>query len=143
MTVTGVTDYAILAILKHRLHYIDCNCTSIAPFGLPGPATLAGVIGCGSACACTCICPPGPPAHLPEACCCGGAAGVVSGLFRRSSRGTASEVCRLWIPAAWLAMAVAAHRGRVCPCEQLTYKHQILIVVYLGSDSEIIRHLPQ
>ena len=35
-----------------------------------------------------------------------GAAGVVSGSFRRSSRGTASEICRLWVPAAGMAVAV-------------------------------------
>src|SRR5271170_7456157 len=41
----------------------------MAPFGLPGPATLAGVIGCASACACACICPlapPGRPGHPPK-----------------------------------------------------------------------------
>jgi hypothetical protein len=43
MIVTGVTNCAILAILRHRLH---CNCTSIALFGLAGPATFAGVIAC-------------------------------------------------------------------------------------------------
>jgi len=32
----------------------------MAPFGLPGPATLAGVIGYASACASACICPLGP-----------------------------------------------------------------------------------
>jgi hypothetical protein len=53
MTVTGVTDYVIPAILRHHLH---CNCASIAPFGLPGPATLMGVIGCASACACAFAC---------------------------------------------------------------------------------------
>ena len=35
----------------------------------------------------------------PEACCCG-AAGIVSGPFERSSRDIASEICRLWVPAA-------------------------------------------
>src|SRR2546423_12648222 len=77
-----------------------CNCTSIAPFGLPGPATLQGVIGCASACVCVCICPLGLLGTPPEACCCGGGAGGVSGLFGRSSRGIASEICRLWVPAA-------------------------------------------
>jgi hypothetical protein len=40
-----------------------------------------------------------------EACCCG-AAGVVSGSFGRSSRGTAFEICRLWVPAAVVVVAV-------------------------------------
>ena len=34
--------------------------------------------------------------------------GVVSGLFGRSSRDTASEICRLWVPAAGVAVAVTA-----------------------------------
>jgi hypothetical protein len=72
--------------------------------GFRGSAALAGVIGCASACACACLC----PRALPEACCCGGAAGVVSGLLGRLSRGIASEICRLWVPAAGVAVAVAA-----------------------------------
>jgi hypothetical protein len=43
----------------------------------------------------------------PEACRCGGAAGMVSGLFGRSSYGTASEICRLWVPAAEVVVAAA------------------------------------
>src|SRR6266516_7609706 len=56
MTIAGVTDYAILAIFRHRMHY---NCTSIALFRLAGPATVAGIIACANACACAFICPPG------------------------------------------------------------------------------------
>src|SRR5271156_6729141 len=37
MTVTGVTDCAILAIPRHRLNF---NCTSIALFGPSCPATV-------------------------------------------------------------------------------------------------------
>ena len=78
MTVTSVTDCAILAIFRHRLHR---NYTSITPSGLPGP----GVIACASIYA----------------------AGVVSGPFGRSSRGIASQICRLCVPAAGMAVAVA------------------------------------
>jgi hypothetical protein len=113
MTVTGVTDYVIPAILRHHLH---CNCASIAPFGLPGPATLMGVIGCASACACAfacaCIWPwaswaPDPPSQN-KACCCGATAGVVLGLFGRLFQGIASEICCLWVPAVGVAVAVIA-----------------------------------
>src|SRR5947209_16028932 len=103
MTVTGVTDCAILAILRHRLH---CNYTSIAPSRLPGPAALAGVIACASIYACAYIWPLGL-LGTTRASCCGGAAGVVLGPFGRSSRGIASEICRLWVPAAGMAVAVA------------------------------------
>jgi hypothetical protein len=94
------------------------------PFGLPGPATLADVVGC------ACIYLLGL-LGTPKASCCGGAAEVVSGLFGRSSRGTASETCRLWVPAAGLAVAAAAV-GRVCPCKQLTHSQQVIAVV--GND---------
>src|SRR2546423_12366059 len=77
-----------------------CNCTSIAPFGLPGPATLQGVIGCASACVCVCICPLGLLGTPPEAWCCGGGAGVVSGPFWGSSPGLTSEDRRLLGPPA-------------------------------------------
>jgi hypothetical protein len=36
---------------------------------------------------------------------------MVSGLFSRSSCGTASEICRLWVPAAEVAVAVTAVRA--------------------------------
>ena len=32
--------------------YWVCRSSSLWPFGLPGPATLAGVIGCANACIC-------------------------------------------------------------------------------------------
>lgn len=35
---------------------------------------------------------------------------MVSGLFRRSSRGIASEICRLWVTAAGVAVVVTAVR---------------------------------
>src|SRR5947199_3386345 len=56
MTVTGVTDCAILTILRHRLHR---NYTSIAPSRLPGPAALAGIIACASIYTCAYIWPRG------------------------------------------------------------------------------------
>jgi hypothetical protein len=77
-------------------------------FGLPGPATLASVIGCAYACACICIL---GLLGAPEVSCCGGAAEVASGLFRRSSRGIASEICRFWVPAAGMAVAATAVRA--------------------------------
>jgi hypothetical protein len=47
---------------------------------------------------------------------------VVLGLFRRSSRGTASEICRLWVPAAGVAVAVAAvGAGSALANSSLTY----------------------
>src|SRR5271168_72681 len=100
MIITGVTDCTILAILRHRLH---CNTAIVPQLRRLG---FRGVIGCASACACACACiwPPGPPGQPSEACCCG----RFSGLFGRSSRGTASEICRLWVPAAGMAVAVAA-----------------------------------
>src|SRR5271155_2933903 len=62
MTVTGVTDCAILAILRHRLH---CNCISITPFELPGPVGAYGYAY---------IYPLSLLDTPPEAYCCGGAA---------------------------------------------------------------------
>ena len=56
MTVTGVTDCAILTILRHRLHR---NYTSIALSRLPGPAALAGVIACAGIYICAYIWPLG------------------------------------------------------------------------------------
>jgi len=103
MTVTGVTDCAILTILRHRLHR---NYTSIAPSRLLGPAALAGVIACPSIYTCAYNWPLGL-LGTPWASCCGGAAGVVSGPFGHSSRVIASEICRLWVPAAGMAVAVA------------------------------------
>jgi sulfite reductase beta subunit-like hemoprotein len=73
------------------------------PFRLAGPAILTGVIDCANACASAYICPLGL-LGTPEACYYG-AAGVVLGQFRRSSRGTASETCRIWVPAAGSALA--------------------------------------
>src|SRR4051794_29779368 len=99
MTVTGVTDCAILAMLRHRLH---CNYTSITPSRLPGP----GVIACASIYACGYICPLGL-LGTPWVSCCGGVAGVVSGTF---GRGIASQICRLCVPAAGIAAAVAVVR---------------------------------
>src|SRR5436305_15253303 len=99
MTVTGVTDCAILAMLRHRLHR---NYTSITRSRLPGP----GVIACASIYACGYICTLGL-LGTPWASCCGGAAGVVLGLFGRLSRGIASQMCRLCVPAAGLEVRVA------------------------------------
>jgi hypothetical protein len=98
----GVTNYVILTILRHRLH---CNCTLITPFEYPGPATLA------AACACACIRSWASSAP-PKACCCGGAVRMVSGLFNHSSYSIASEIYRLWVPAAEVAVAVTAIRVR-------------------------------
>jgi hypothetical protein len=47
--------------------------------------------------------------ETPEASYCGGAAGVVSGPFGRSSQGTASEICRLRLPAAGIGVALIKH----------------------------------
>ena len=99
MTITGVTDCGILAMLRHRLHR---NYTSITPSRLPGP----GVIACASIYACGYICPLGL-LGTPWVSCYGGAAGVVSGPFGRSSRGIASQICRLGVPTAGMAVAVA------------------------------------
>ena len=77
-------------------------------------ATLASVIGCASACQCLRLrlyLPPGASWaswETPEASCCGSAAEVVSSLFGRSSRDTASEICHLWVPAAGMAGAATA-----------------------------------
>src|SRR5271170_726242 len=98
MTITGVT---ILAILRQ----LDCNCTSIAPFGLPGPATLAGVIGCACACACACICPLGllgTPRSLLLRRRRGGGLRPVWALIP----GHSLRDLPLWVPAAGVAVAV-------------------------------------
>jgi hypothetical protein len=137
MTVTGVTDCAILAILRSSSisrNAIDKHPTSITPFRLPGPATLAGVIACASACACACISPLGLlgtprsllllPPHPPG--------GGVSSPFERSSRGTAFEICRLWVLAAGGGSCYRCGRVRVYPCKQLTHRHQVIVVV--GND---------
>src|SRR5271168_5151158 len=98
MTVTGVTDCAILAILRHRLH---CNKTVIAPqwgrLGFRALPLLRVLLAAPAPVPAPVSAPWAPWASWapPEACCCGGAAGVVSGPFGRSSWGTASEICRL------------------------------------------------
>jgi hypothetical protein len=104
MTVTGVTDCAILAI--RALLLFGCYWLRLRLY-----------------------LPPWEPPR-PKALCCDGAAGVVSGLFGRSSWATASEICHLWVPAAEMAVAVTV----VCPCKQLTHGHQIIVVV--GNDDQ-------
>jgi hypothetical protein len=105
MTVTGVTDCAILAI--RALLLFGCYWLRLRLYLPPGK----------------------PPA---EASCCGAAAGVVSGLFGRSSRGTASEICHLWVPRGGDGSGSYCCGARVCPCKQLTHRHQIIVVV--GND---------
>src|SRR5277367_5333854 len=111
MAITGVT---ILAIFRQ----LDCNCTSIEPFWLPGPATLAGVIGYACACSCAYICLLGLrpvwaliPGHslrdLP--------------LVGARGGGGSGSCCR---------------GCRVLPCKQLTPRHQniVVVVVVVGND---------
>jgi hypothetical protein len=69
----------------------------IVPFGLAGSTTLAGVIDYTSTRACVCTCllsllgiPRSPLLRR---------SGVVPGPFGRWPRGTASKICRLWVPA--------------------------------------------
>jgi hypothetical protein len=62
---------------------LDCNCTSIAPFRLPGPTTLLRV-----------SLPPRPPGPPPKSLL---VPRVISGLFRRSSPGTASKIYWAWV----------------------------------------------
>jgi len=97
MIVTGVTDCAILAILRHRLH---CNCTAIASqlrrLGFRALPLLRRSLAAA---------PVSVPVSVPWASCTlGGVGTVFSRLFGRSSRGTASEICRLWVPAAGVAV---------------------------------------
>ena len=66
MTITGVTNCAILAILRHRLR---CNTAIVPQLRRLG---FRGVIGCASACACACIWPPGPPGPPPKPIVAGG-----------------------------------------------------------------------
>jgi hypothetical protein len=99
MAVTGVTDYAILAILRHRLH---CNCALIALFVLASPATFVGVIACALACALGLMGTLRSPVVAPVVA----LRMFVSGPFGRSSLGTASEICRLWVPAAAVVVAM-------------------------------------
>jgi hypothetical protein len=110
MTVTGVTDCAILAILRHRLH---CNCTSIGGLGLRALPLLRGPV-------------PAAPASwvaswVYSGPCSSATAGAVSGLFRRSFRGIALEICRLWLVClgaglgvAWGIGARGSNDSRVC-----------------------------
>src|SRR2546423_15183379 len=89
MTVMGVTDCAILPILRHRLH---CNKTAIAPqwrrLGFRALPLLRVLLAA----------PVSTPLASwaswtpPEACCCGGPAGGVSGPLGRSSLGRAPGI---------------------------------------------------
>jgi len=126
MTIMGITNCPILAILRSSSilrNAIDKHPTSIMPFGLPGPATLAVSLVAQRLCLRLYL-PPGLPGHPPEACCCG-AARVVSGPFGRSSQGTASEVCRLWGTRRGGSSCCRCSRVRVCPCKQLTHRYEV------------------
>src|SRR5947209_4334142 len=115
MTVTGVTDCAILAILRHRLHR---NYTSITPSRLPGP----GVIACASIYACGYICPLG-------------LLGTPLSLLLRRRRG--SSLRPVWALISGYSLSdlplvrarggdgsgSCCRGGRVCLCKQLIHRH--------------------
>src|SRR6266516_6263985 len=123
MTVTGVADCAILAILGTvcttialQLRCLGLRGLPLLRVSLPAPTPVPAPLSA-------------PPASWepPEACC--STAGVVSGLFGRSFRGTAPEICRLWVPAAGVAVVVVG--GRVCSCQRI---HRREVIVGGGND---------
>src|SRR5271163_4975497 len=64
--------------------------------------------------------PPGPPGHPPKPV-VAAPRGLVSGPFGRFSRGTASEICRLWVPATEVAVAaVGVGSGSALANDSLT-----------------------
>src|SRR5436305_979222 len=92
----------------------------MAPFGFPGPATVAGVIGCASASACACICPLGLLGLLGLLC----LLGTPRSLLLRRRRGGWSQArlgahpgvqpprsAAYKVPAAGVTVAVAAVRA--------------------------------
>jgi hypothetical protein len=91
MTVTGVTDCAILAILRSSSisrNAIDKHSISVTPFGLRALPLLRVSLAAPAPVPVPVPAPVSAPWASwapPEACCCG-AAGAVSGPFGRSSR---------------------------------------------------------
>jgi hypothetical protein len=116
MTITGVT---ILAILRQ----LDCNYTSIEPFWLPGPVTLAVSLATP-----TPVPVPGPP-------------GIPRSPLLRGRRGGGLRPIWALIPGHSLkdlsfvgardggGSGNCCRGGRVLPCKQLTHRHQDIDVV--------------
>src|SRR3984885_13308259 len=86
------------------LRYSDYSkgavCTSIIPFGLAGPAIIAGVIDCAGAYACACICPPD---------------------FLGTSRSLLLQCRGGGLRPVWVLT--------VCHCKQLTHRHLVIVVI--------------
>jgi hypothetical protein len=95
---------------------------------LAGSATLTGIIDCTSTCAYVCACLLGTLQSLLLR-----RRVIVSGPFGRSSGSTASKICRLSVPAGWGGSCCRWGRFGVCPCKQLTHRHQVVVVV-VGND---------